>query len=88
MLLDILNGYLTEEVLLQDNITLVVLALCAANQLLNEGAYFLGSLESSGDALMNHQVCHEVPQHCLSVFWVAPELTDVLLVPHFIIINN
>ena len=88
LLLDILNGVLMKQVLLEDNVALVILALSAADQSLDEGSDFLCLLESGRDALMQHEIGNEISQHGLSVLGVTAELTDVLLVPHFIIINN
>ena len=88
LLFDILNGVLMKQVLLENDVALVILALSAADQLLDEGSNFLSLLESGRDALMQHKVGYEISQHGLSVLGVTAELTDVLLVPHFIIINN
>jgi hypothetical protein len=84
----ILNGILAEEVLLENNISLVVFALCTADESLNKGAHLLCPLQGGGDTLMLHQVGNEISEHRLSVLGVAAELSDFTLVPHFIIINN
>ena len=88
MLLNILNCLVGEECLFEDDIALVVFSLGSADEFLDERTDLLGPLDGGRDPLMSHQVRYQIPQHRLPVLWVAPELTDVLLVPHFIIINN
>ena len=88
LLFDILNCSLIEEVLFEYNISLIIFCLSASDKFFNKWTHFLGLLKSSRNSLMQHQVSDQVSHHCLSVFRVAPELTDVLLMSHFIIINN
>ena len=85
---DILNGVLTEEVLLEDNISLIVFTLGTADEPLDKGAHLFCPLQRRGDTLMPHQIRHEISEHRLSVLGIAAELSNITLVSHFIIINN
>lgn len=56
LFLNVLNSFGSEQSLFQENIPLIVLALCTADHALNKGTHFLGFFGCGGDALMCDQV--------------------------------